>query len=59
MATQTVEIRAVDKTQAALGNINKNLGRVEKNTRNLEKGFDNVLGKVVAVPMATTLPRTL
>jgi len=52
VATQTVEIRAVDKTQAALGNINKNLGRVEKNTRNLEKGFDNVLGKVVAIGTA-------
>ena len=52
MATQTIEIRAVDKTQRALGNINKNLGRIEKNTQNLERGFDNVLGKVVAIGTA-------
>ena len=35
MATQTIEIRAVDKTQAALKNI-------QRNTQNLERGFGKV-----------------
>ena len=52
MATQTIEIRAVDKASRQLGLVNKSLQKVKNNTDRIGGAFDGVLGKVAAVASA-------
>lgn len=52
VARTDIEIRAVDKTQQALGNIDARLNRLDKNTRNLERGFSGLTSKIVAAGSA-------
>lgn len=49
MATQTVEIRAVDKTQQALGKINANLSKVEKRAKSVDNTFRSIAGLAAGV----------
>ncbi len=52
MATQIVEIRAVDKTQQALGRVDKRLKGIGKSTQGLERGFGRLQSKILAVGAA-------
>ena len=42
MATQTIEIRAVDKTQATLGKVNRSLGNIDKKSRDIGISFGHI-----------------
>jgi len=52
MARTDIEIRAVDKTQDALRNIDKRLGSLDKNVGKLERGFDGLTSKIIAAGAA-------
>ena len=52
MARTDIEIRAVDKTQDALRNVDKRLNNLNKNVGNLERGFGSLAGKVIAAGSA-------
>ena len=52
MATQIVEIRAVDKTRQALGRVDKRLKGIGKSTQGLERGFGRLQSKILAVGAA-------
>lgn len=52
MARTDIEIRAVDKTQGALRNVDKRLNSLNKNVGQLERGFGSLAGKVIAAGTA-------
>ena len=52
MARTDIEIRAVDKTQQALGNIDARLNRLDKSTAKLQRGFGGLTSKIIAAGTA-------
>ena len=52
MARTDIEIRAVDKTQQALGNIDARLNRLDKSTSKLQSGFSGLTSKIIAAGTA-------
>lgn len=52
MATQTVQIVAVDKTAKVLGNVNNRLKGIGRSTKSLETGFGSLQTKILAVGAA-------
>ena len=49
MATQTVEIRAVDKTQQAFGKINAGLSKVEQRAKSVDNTFKRIAGLAAGI----------
>ena len=52
MANTDIIIRAVDKTQDSLRNIDKRLSSLDKNVGKLERGFDGLTSKIIAAGAA-------
>ena len=58
MATQTIEIRAVDKTQATLGKVNRSLGNIDKKAKNIGVSFGQIAALATSVFAGLGLAKT-
>ena len=58
MATQTIEIRAVDKTQATLGKVNRSLGNIDKKAKDIGVSFGQIAALAGSVFAGLGLAKT-